>query len=185
MEIKMSLPIKINLLAGPSAGKSMIAALIFGNLKLKGVNCELVSEWAKELVWRGWDMKISKKETQLSIFLHQLEKEEILLDKVSHIVTDSPLVLNAFYSKSETLKEMAQERITENDYFFWLTRVQYEFQKEGRIHSEKESLRIEQAMKSYMEDLGIKIVVVDCPLEERANWIIDYVQKDQESRLKK
>lgn len=41
----------INLYGSPGSGKSTAAAYIFSKLKMKGVECELVTEVAKDLVW--------------------------------------------------------------------------------------------------------------------------------------
>ena len=46
----MSKCIVINLFGVPSAGKSTGAAYIFSRLKMAGVNAELVTEFAKDLV---------------------------------------------------------------------------------------------------------------------------------------
>lgn len=43
----------INLWAGPGSGKSTIAAYVFSKLKMKNINCELVTEYAKQLVYSG------------------------------------------------------------------------------------------------------------------------------------
>ena len=44
-------PICICLYASPSSGKSTMAANVFSKLKMLGINCELVTEFAKDLVW--------------------------------------------------------------------------------------------------------------------------------------
>ena len=41
----------VNLFGVPGAGKSTGAAYIFSRLKMEGVNCELVTEFAKDKVW--------------------------------------------------------------------------------------------------------------------------------------
>jgi len=43
--------IVVNFFAPPGHGKSTFAALVFSKLKMLGVNCELVSEFAKDMVW--------------------------------------------------------------------------------------------------------------------------------------
>jgi len=43
--------IVINLIGSPGVGKSTFASYLFFKLKNYGFNCELVSEFAKELVW--------------------------------------------------------------------------------------------------------------------------------------
>ena len=39
----------INLFGGPGTGKSTGAAYIFAKLKMCGVNCELITEFAKDM----------------------------------------------------------------------------------------------------------------------------------------
>lgn len=43
--------IVVNLFGAPGAGKSTGAARIFSNLKMAGINAELVTEFAKDKVW--------------------------------------------------------------------------------------------------------------------------------------
>ena len=47
----MKKPLVINLFGAPCAGKSSGAAYIFSQLKMMGVNCELVTEVAKDFTW--------------------------------------------------------------------------------------------------------------------------------------
>ena len=43
----------INLFGAPGAGKSTAAAYIFANLKMKGINCELITEYEKDKLYEG------------------------------------------------------------------------------------------------------------------------------------
>lgn len=45
----------VNLYGAPCAGKSTAAAYIFSRLKMAGVNCELITEFAKDMVYDGND----------------------------------------------------------------------------------------------------------------------------------
>lgn len=47
----MKKPLVVNLFGGPGVGKSTGAAKVFSELKLLGVNCELVGEFAKDKTW--------------------------------------------------------------------------------------------------------------------------------------
>lgn len=46
-------PLVINLFGAPGAGKSTGAAIVFAELKKRGVNAELVTEFAKDKTWEG------------------------------------------------------------------------------------------------------------------------------------
>ena len=166
---------RILLYGGPSVGKSINSALIFGKLKLKGYNAELVSEYAKELAWSG--KKISDLFTQIDIFIHQYKKEQALIGKVDFLVTDSPLMLNAYYSKNDFPIGVAKENLRENDFHFWLTRDEVKFEEFGRVHNHTQAVKIEKDMCEFLTGQGIKLIEVSCPIEERADWIIDYVLK--------
>ena len=43
----------VNLFGAPGAGKSTGAAYIFSQLKMAGINAELVTEFAKDKVWES------------------------------------------------------------------------------------------------------------------------------------
>lgn len=84
----------INLFGAPSAGKSTTRAGVFHKLKMAGVNCEEVPEFAKDLVW-------GKRYTELTcqpyVFGKQLRNMERVIDQVDVVITDSPIILSAFY----------------------------------------------------------------------------------------
>ena len=49
----MKRPIVVNLFGAPGSGKSTGAAFIFSQLKMKNVNCELITEYAKDKTWEN------------------------------------------------------------------------------------------------------------------------------------
>jgi GTPase SAR1 family protein len=169
--------IKINLFGAPSSGKSAMAALVFGNLKLRGLNAELVTEYAKDLVWKKIDVKAGGESLQLEIFVNQLKKEEDMRGRVDYLVTDSPLLLNAYYGKNELTKKIALTKKNDVEFNFWLTRTNFKFESEGRVHTQEESSQIGKEMMDYIKDSGVHLDVVSCPIKERADYIVDFVLK--------
>ena len=93
----------VNLYGAPGAGKSTGAAYVFAKLKLDGVNCEYVPEFAKDKCWEDNKTVFSIPENQFFIGANQLYRMTMLKDKVDVIITDSPLYLNAFYNTSDAL----------------------------------------------------------------------------------
>jgi len=57
-----------NLVGSPGSGKSTLAAFVFAKLKMIGVNCELVTEFAKDKVWEKNNEALSN---QIYIFAKQ------------------------------------------------------------------------------------------------------------------
>lgn len=86
----------INLYGQPSAGKSTTAAGLFHKMKLQGINCELVTEYAKDMVWREMPSKAFT--DQLYITAKQHHRLFRLKDKVDYAITDSPLLLGLAYA---------------------------------------------------------------------------------------
>lgn len=94
--------IVINLFGAPGAGKSTGAAYIFSQLKLKNINAELITEFAKDKVWEE-NKEVFK--NQAYIFGKQSFKMSRCKDKVDVIITDSPLFLSALYNTDKALGE--------------------------------------------------------------------------------
>lgn len=78
----------INLFAGPGAGKSTTAAALFVLMKTEGYKVELVTEYAKELVYaEDWETL----NWQPAVTKEQDARQRRLVGKVDWIITDSPL----------------------------------------------------------------------------------------------
>lgn len=90
----------VNLFGAPGAGKSTGAAYIFAILKMRGVNAELITEFAKDRVYEEtkevWN-------NQQYIFGKQSFRLSRLKDKVDVVVTDAPLFLSAYYNHDKIL----------------------------------------------------------------------------------
>lgn len=82
----------INLLAGPGAGKSTTGSALFALMNSAGEKVELVTEYAKDLVWDG-----SRMDNQLAMLGKQDKRLYRLLGKVDYVITDSPLILADIY----------------------------------------------------------------------------------------
>jgi hypothetical protein len=86
----------INLWAGPGAGKSTTAAGLFFLMKLTGRRVELVTEYAKEVVY---DQDPTRIKNQLLILAKQDERLRRLQGQVDYVITDSPLPATWVYAK--------------------------------------------------------------------------------------
>ena len=84
----------VNLFAGAGAGKSTCASGVFTLLKHHNVNAELITEYAKDLVW---EERLHLNRSDLEIFTEQLKRQHRLKGKVDVMVTDSPILLSSVY----------------------------------------------------------------------------------------
>lgn len=84
----------INLYGGPGSGKSSTAAGLFFQMKLAGYEVELVTEYAKDLVWSERNKMFTEQDY---IFAKQNHRLRRLVGKVDWVITDSPLLLGHFY----------------------------------------------------------------------------------------
>ena len=87
--------ILVNLFGSPGTGKSTGAAYIFSQLKMRGINAELVTEFAKDKVWEESKAVFNN---QAYIFGKQYFRISRCADKVDVVITDSPRLYRSMVS---------------------------------------------------------------------------------------
>lgn len=144
----------INLFGQPSAGKSTTAAGLFFLMKNAGINCELVNEYAKEMVWRNAHADCWK--DQLYILAKQNHRLERLRGKVDYAITDCPLLLSDFYCP-DTYYNHFDNLVLEiwksyDNVNFFIKRTK-KYQPIGRLQTEEESDEVGSSLISYLDDV--------------------------------
>lgn len=114
----------INLFGGPGTGKSTTMARLFADLKSEGYNCEMVSEFAKDLVYEN---RIDTMKDELYIFAKQNHRLFRVEDKVDIIITDRPLLLTNVYVDRYASKDY-------DEYQFLANLVRYTFLKYNNVN---------------------------------------------------
>lgn len=99
----------VNLYGAPGAGKSTGAAYIFSQLKMRGINAELVTEFAKDKVWEESKAVF---QNQAYIFGKQYFRISRVNGKVDVVITDSPILLSPFYANDPILGEEFDRLVT-------------------------------------------------------------------------
>lgn len=146
----------VNLFGAPGAGKSTGAAYVFSQLKLAGVNAELVTEFAKDKVWEESKAVF---QNQAYIFGKQYFRISRLQDKVDVVITDSPLLLSSFYSSDETLGAEFDALVTKvfNSYRsmnVFINRVK-PYNPTGRFQNETESDALVGKLNDFLNEHGV------------------------------
>lgn len=169
----MKKTILINLYGGPCSGKSTICAGLFYELKKRGYDCEMALEFAKEKVW---DESYKILEDQIYIFGKQYHKIKRLYGKVDIVISDSPLLLNIWYDKSENkiFKELVLDRLQEFSHQdFFISRGE-DYNENGRIHTLQETKQIDEGLKKLLEESKIDYTIF--PQETAIMNIIKYLE---------
>ena len=142
----------INLYGGPGTGKSTLAAKVFAHLKDRKISCELVQEFAKELVWEeDWDSLAC----QAYVTRVQHSRVKRLYGKVDYIISDSPISLGLIYGKDllDAEEEVIIDRHKEfNNIKVFLTRHK-DYDPEGRMQTYEEALECDKKILNLMSEL--------------------------------
>lgn len=158
----------ICLYGGPGTGKSTTASLLYGLLKLKGHNAELIREYVKDWVWEGRKIKETD---QIYILANQARKEQICFKDADVLVTDSPIRLCAIYEKIITtppfvvptiinkLEDVALKQGVEYVHIF-LNRVK-NYNEKGRLQKEEEAKKIDDQIKQHLIESNINFLITD------------------------
>ena len=144
----------INFFGQPSAGKSTTAAGLFHLMKLAGIKCELVGEYAKDMCWRGMPMKAF--EDQLYILAKQHSRIDRLKGSVDYVITDSPILNSKVYAPKDYFPSFSWLVDEIHDSYeninIFVERVK-KYDPVGRNQSEEGSDAIALKVKETIKDL--------------------------------
>ena len=160
----------VNLYAGPGAGKSTGAAYIFAKLKMAGVDCEYVSEYAKDRVWQ--EDQFPLQHCQLYVTGKQCLKIYRLLGKVDVIVTDSPIAVGAMYTTEKPYQDVClyEAKKYKNTYNLFVNRFK-PYNQNGRNQTEEEAKEIDRKIKAFLTDNNLEFKEIN-GTEEGYNAIV-------------
>jgi len=181
MPTRSGLTVVVNLYGGPGTGKSTAAAAVFAALKQKGINCELATEYAKDVVWEGRDYLLSD---QIYLFAKQNRKLARLYGKVQVIVTDSPLLFCYYYSGNEHILALIQEEMLRAIQIHVMLRRIKPYIASGRYQTEEEARTIDKALRRMLDTLSMSYHEVDAnaaAVEKIIELILPGLQKRGQS----
>lgn len=166
----------VNLYAGPGAGKSTGAAYIFAKLKMAGIDCEYVSEYAKDRVWQ--EDQFPLKHCQLYVTGKQCLKITRLLGKVDVVVTDSPIAIGAMYTTEKPYQDVCiyEAKKHKNSFNIFVNRFK-KYNPNGRNQTEEEAKEIDRRIKKFLIDNNLEFKEIN-GTEEGYNAIVkDIIEK--------
>ena len=136
--------------AGAGAGKSTCASGVFSLLKHHNVNAELITEYAKDLVWEG---RLHLSRNDMEIFSEQLRRQHRLRGKVDVMVTDSPILLSSVYI--EPFDELFHATVMRefkkyNNMNYYIKRVK-PYMKIGRAETKNGAKKIDDKVIEFLD----------------------------------
>lgn len=152
--------IVVNFFAGPGCGKSTGASWLFSQLKLNGVDCEYVSEFAKDKVWEN-NGEVFK--CEFYITGKQSFKVSRCFGKVDVIITDSPIAISMVYSESDKFKAAVLEEFNkyEKNNMNILLRRTVPYDSNGRFQTEDEAKNIDDKIKNTLDESEIPYMIIN------------------------
>jgi hypothetical protein len=146
----------INLFAGPGCGKSTTAAALFALMKRRGLNVEMITEFAKDLVWTERNKELGD---QIYIFGKMYHKLWRLRDKVDYVITDSPLPFCYYYDREniQNFKELVMSAFNSFYNINFVLERNFPYQQEGRYQTEEEARKVHLDILKMIEDNNITI----------------------------
>lgn len=153
---------RINLYAGPGAGKSTTASWLFAELKKRGYSIELVSEYVKS--WAIQKRNIIGFD-QIYLMGKQLNYEyRFLSNGIKNVVTDSPVLLSACYTRTyfgdldiaHHMEQIILEYEKRNPAInIYLSREDKEYKTEGRYQTLEGAKQLDSIVKETLKRLEI------------------------------
>ncbi len=172
----------INIIGAPGVGKTVMASLIYAELKMKHYSCELVQEYVKQLIWAEDYQTIRN---QFTISTEQYKLLRNVNNKVQYIVTDGSLFHGLYYNKeyNENVSDIQKtERAILNylneftNVWIFLKRGDYPYENAGRIHTFNQSQQIEIGMRSLIKNVANESDILEIKSDKRnVEIIIDWL----------
>jgi hypothetical protein len=140
----------INLFGGPGSGKSTTAAGIFHFLKLADVQCELVTEVAKDYTYEG---NSSRMENQILLLGEQYHRIYRVKDYVEYIITDSPIIMGINYRPKDcptSYDKLCFDLFNQFDNINFFIKRTKTYQEYGRSQTEKQAKKHDKSIKNLL-----------------------------------
>lgn len=171
----------INLISGPGAGKTSLAALLFFKLKMKRFMVEYIQEVAKGLVWaEEYDVL----NNQYWVSQRQFKLLNSLQGKVQFIITDGCLLHGIYYNRNNENNvsniEKTEQFIIEsynkfNNINIFLTRGDYPYEQAGRYQDEEEARYIDAFYHHFLKKNNIPFSSFEANEDHNVDEMIDYI----------
>lgn len=173
----------INLIGSPGTGKSTIASELFAKMKWLGFDVELVSEYAKELVWEERNETFKN---ELYLFAKQHHRLFRLKGKVKYVITDRPLILSLFYNQkygdsSQQFRDMVLHEVDKFENINIFLKRTKPYVAKGRNQTEEESdVFSEEMLRICQENTAESKIFIEPAIQHTtSDFIINLITQNE------
>lgn len=177
------MPTRIAILGGPRCGKTTLIQHLYVEMKIAGINVGCATEYSTDyLKYKGMIESIAE---QYGIYLGQARLEDEL-EGFEYAITDYATFLPYIYgrfmigNRKRTVKEieilkdlysLALKDIPKYDHIYFLPR-EFGYTKDGvRWQDEEVAIKVDEAIKSFLDSENVPYTVLQGSTKERANSI--------------
>jgi hypothetical protein len=146
---------------------STMSSLVYAELKMLHKSAEIVPEVAKWLIYRE---EFEKLNDQYFVSSEQYKQIKALDGKVEYVIGDSGIFSGLYYNRAyksnmsdiQKTEQMILDKNNEfhNIYVYIVRNKNFPFEKEGRVHTEEESMIIDKEIKYLLDEYNIKYLSV-------------------------
>ena len=180
----MKKPLVINFFGGAGLGKSTVAAYVFSQLKIRGVSCELISEFAKDLTWEKNKVAL---ECQEYVFGNQSFKMEKCRNEVDVLITDCPLILGYIYNKNPLLndnfKEVVLSKFNSYENINYVINRTINYDSTGRNQNYLEAIDYDTKILNFLTAENISYLIIEHDNKEYDKIVSNIVQRLNNKKL--
>lgn len=163
----------INFFGPPGIGKTKIASDVFSAMKLRHESVGLVQEYAKDLLLRlprnisNEDVAAVLATRQVHLFGEQHLRQQVLEGVYRYGVTDSPLLMSAFYAPKpyypsfESMVREVFESYRNINFYLCRDLDAAPFENEGRVHNLAQSRAKDLEMRADLARMGVPFTEID------------------------
>lgn len=176
----------IAITGGPCTGKSTLAAALFAELKVRGLDYDLVSEESRHL---RQEMGSIRSPFERLYLWRQQEREELRSMAADGFITDAPLF--QFYIKAKERAEEPRDKLAVRELFRMCLEIENRYQiiviaknpnetpfknDQARVGTEESARRIHSSTRSFLEHFWpAKLFFVNGDVKERVDQVIQKV----------
>lgn len=165
----------IGFLGGPGCGKTTASVGLYNRLKKEGLEVELVSEFAKELILENNKTALSY---QKYVWATQCYRMYCAYKRTQLVITDAPILLGAIYNENISqsfLDVILEEHHKFNNINIIVPRdLSRPYSMAGRIHSLTESIAIDNRIINLLEINNIPYITLN---EVTENDLVEIILK--------